>query len=150
MSELAIDPIEMAKAMQMEIEFLDDPIEAALKGHESVELLNQLVGSIWIKDNFMVIHAFSAYVFPQRSMESDHYQSVYYDDRIVATGKYAGKVGFIQNVGKPRMQTLFIALQDARVMEAQAVDPEAESLRADHYTERLVVPVLELDQVRAA
>jgi hypothetical protein len=150
-SEFIIDPIEMGKVMQYELEFIEDPVEAAFKGNESAHTLNQVHSDLLTEGRYLVVRSLGGFVFGHWHPESGQYVSIRYEEQIVATGKYDGKFGFIQNINNPRIQTLFVALRGARVLEStRGLLHNTDELAADMVAEKLVLPLLEVETLQAA
>lgn len=149
MSELILEPIELAKTMQWNLDLIEDPIEANYRSNESANTLNRIHSDILSSGKYLVARSLGGYVFRHWSEESQTHISIQYE-QIVATGRCTGQFGFLQNI-QPRMQTLFVALTDARVLESlpgQAYSHD--ELTADLLTDKLVLPVLDIEALEAA
>ena len=117
MSEMIFDPIEVAKTYQWEIEITDDPADAAILGSTALRTLEAMSNDIFAEGRLINVRACGAYVFRHWLESEESYVSLRFDE-IAARGK-SGGLSFMQNLGNPKLQTIFLAVRETEIHEKQ-------------------------------
>lgn len=146
MSDFIIDPLEVAKTYQFEIETLDDPADVAIQGGKALRTLEEMRNDIFCEGRSIHVHAFGAYVLKHWLQDEQRYVSLSFGD-IVASGK-SGGISFIQNLGNPQLKTIFLAVRDSEILEKQY--GEEDRIISTLKAPTLVVPILSVDTVEVA
>lgn len=144
MSDLVMDPFEIAKELQWEIESIADPIDAAIRANEALATLNVMMDKRIDKGALIFIRALGAYSFRHWD-EHDQQLRIEQFDPFGAKGS-SGGMGFVQNLSPSLpIQTLFLAVRDVSLVERHSTtDPED---LPGIQVPRIAVPVLNLQSV---
>ena len=137
-----MDAIALAKEVQWEIEMTEDPTEASLKSGMALSDIYKLDDRRFRIGSFLTVHTLGAYIMDVPL--ADGQRATAQLDGMVVQGRSAG-IGFIQNIGKPRIQTLYLALREARTLESRSEEDGIWVSRLG--TQPLVVPVLNIDAI---
>jgi hypothetical protein len=140
MSELILDPIELAKTFQFEISLIDDPIEAAFKGSEAYATLSLIDDERLRPGAPLVLRAIGGYALHQWDQDEARYRSFRYD-QFVANGESRGLV-FMQN-----LNSIVLALRSSRIFEH---GPEGQLVSSECIIDALAVPVAGIDEIKMA
>lgn len=145
-----VDVIDLAKEMQVNIEFEEDPATASIRAADALMLLRQTPDSRVRAGNRLIIKAAGGYALriwdPERGI-----RVTYRYEQFTAIGACAG-IGFVQNLSEVLpLQTLFLGVNDAHVRvrveeEGGETTVTANSLQIPS----LVIPVLDINQVQVA
>jgi hypothetical protein len=146
MSELVFDPIEIAKTYQWEIESLEDPADAAIQGSRALRTLEEMRNEVFKEGRSIHVHALGADVLKYWLDEEQRHITLHFGD-VLASGK-SGGLSFVQNLGNPRLQTIFLAVRESEIMERQF--GEEELITSPLAAPTLVVPILGLESIELA
>ncbi len=138
----SMDAIALAKNLQWEIETTKDPAEASLKGSVAIADIIRLDDFRLRAGTMITVRALNAIIMEVQLADGQR-ASAYLDDMVVQ-GESAG-IGFIQNIGKPKIQTLFIGLRSAMTLET--TNEEDGFWVSELGRQVLVVPVLDVGGV---
>jgi hypothetical protein len=141
-SELLIDPLQVARDMQWDIENVNDPVEASIIASNAL----RLIGPADSDKRFMpgrplTIKALGGYVFHKATQETKRQVSKY--DGFEVNCVFGG-IGFIQNYDDPELQTLYLDARNAKVAQLNGL------LRSQEALTHLVIPVLMVEDVKLA
>jgi hypothetical protein len=143
------DVFEIAKEFQWEIGRIEDPIEAALEANRALDTLNRISDARLQAGTHIVVHADGAYAIKQWDEEEQKHITLQYDP-LSAEGETAG-IGFAQNmVGELKLQTIFYAIRDSKIIEIILNDNMPEMRVSTHSIPRLMIPILQIDSVELA
>lgn len=153
MSDFVVDPIEMAKTFQWEIDLVEDPVEAAIMGQEACLTLRDCVDERLKMGRSILITTMGAYMLRQWDEEEQRHITMQYT-QVLASGNAVGTFGFIQNLGKPHLQTLFLPIKSANVspfheQESELDDTPLRPLNGVPIP-YLVIPVDDIQTVKIA
>lgn len=149
MAELELDPINLAKTYQWEIEQIDDPVDAALEANRALATLNQFTDERLQPGAHIIVRTFGAYALRQWNEERQTYVNLQYEPSTIA-GE-SGGIGFVQNiVGNFQLKTLFIAVKNGEVLEGIAAGEDFIKRVSVEAVPRIVVPVLEIETLQQA
>lgn len=145
-----VNLIDLAKEMQVGIEFEEDPATASIRAADALMLLRHTPDSRVCAGNRLIIQAAGGYALkiwdPERGT-----RVTYRYEELTAIGACAG-IGFVQNLSKVLpLQTLFLGINDAHVRvrveeEGGETTVTANSLQIPS----LVIPVLDINHVEVA
>lgn len=138
----SFDAIDMAKSIQWDISLTDDPTEAALKSSAAIADIHRFDDRRLRSGSFITVKALGALIMDVE-LEGGGHGAAQLDD-LVVQGICAG-IGFIQNFNRPRIQTLFLGIRQARVLEVRTDEDGVWVSRLG--TQPLVVPVLDIDTI---
>ncbi|HSX47128.1 MAG TPA: hypothetical protein VLF87_04035 [Patescibacteria group bacterium] len=147
MSDLTIDTLEMAKALQWEIEVVEDPMEAAFKATTAVDTIRRIDDLAFKEGSPIQLRAVGAYAFRYWVEDENRFVNMRFD-YIAASGDSAG-VSFIQNLTNPHLQTLFVGVRNPNILALGSPEDEVK-LEATVVAPSLVVPVLDLEMIQLA
>jgi hypothetical protein len=144
-----VDVIDLAKEMQVGIEFEDDPATASILAADALMLLRQTPDFRVRAGNRLIIKAAGGYALkiwdPERGI-----RVTYRYEQFTAIGACAG-IGFVQNLSELLpLQTLFLGINDAHVNERIEEDGETTVTANSLQIPSLVIPVLDINQVQVA
>ena len=143
---MSIDAIELAKEYSWEIEMIEDPVEASIKSSEALRTLEHVSDERLKPGAPIILSAMSALIL-NHWLESEGKHISLQLDEIVGTGESAG-INFIQNIGKPRLQSLFVVLRNSDVVNVERTNDDNEIVRMT--PPRIAIPVLALTSIKLA
>ena len=143
---MSIDAIELAKEYQWEIGLIEDPVEASLKSTEALRTLEHITDERLRLGRPVVVSAMSGLIL-NHWLESEQKHISLQLDEIVGQGESAG-ISFIQNLGRPKLQSLFVVLRNSDIVEVEKRVDGVETIR---FTPPIIsIPVLDLSSIELA
>ncbi|MBA3758485.1 hypothetical protein H0X10_02545 [Candidatus Saccharibacteria bacterium] len=130
MSELVVDVIEMAKT--------------TLRG---------CLDNRFQQDRTIYVNTLGAYMLKHWDEDEQRHITMQYTE-VIASGSAVGIIGFIQNLGKPHLQTLFLPVKSANIHPMPEIGHEEDDTLLDSINgipiPSLVIPVLDIQDIKIA
>lgn len=137
-----LDAIDLAQDLQWEIALMEDPAEASLKSSIAIADIIRLDDERLQHGTRITVNTLGAFIM-NVELTDGRRASAQLDDMVVQ-GVSAG-IGFMQNLGEPKIQTLFIGLRSAQTLETLSEEDGIWVSRLG--AQPLVIPVLDIKGV---
>lgn len=151
-----VDAIAKAKDMQWNINFINDPVEASLKGADALGELTGIDDPRLRSGQGVIVSTKEAYMLRQWDEDEHRFVNMQYG-RIVALGMTIGRMAFVQNlVSNPYLQTIVLPVNEASIFPQHgSVDEDDNDVDTTSPINtvripRLIIPILEIEDIRVA